>query len=166
MVLMDGWIDGFGHCPGVTVGMRVSHASFSHATTSANIGQNCGICDERASPTSCRSAQQPELDGSTGLCPRGEPATSIYPLLGCSRTCAVLTPPPQDREAEPRFIGSGGSTRGGMSGGMTGSGGGAGFNQGFGAGGPGRQVYVANVGQISLGVESLRERIPMLTNAP
>lgn len=68
----------------------------------------------------------------------------------------------QDREAEPRFIGSGGNHRGGFGGGnMHG-----GFNQGYGghghggaggaggpggpggpgAGGAGRQIYVANVG--------------------
>ena len=47
----------------------------------------------------------------------------------------------QDREAEPRFIGSSGG-RGGFGGGM--QGGYAGYG-GFGGGGPGRQIYIANV---------------------
>ncbi|MBE3046151.1 hypothetical protein IMZ48_27155 [Candidatus Bathyarchaeota archaeon] len=74
----------------------------------------------------------------------------------------------QDREAEPRFIGSttggrggfgggmqggmqgggmqGGHMQGGMQGGFQGGYGGGGGFGGGGPGGPGRQIYIANVG--------------------
>ncbi|CAH0015846.1 unnamed protein product, partial [Clonostachys rhizophaga] len=67
----------------------------------------------------------------------------------------------EDREAEPRFIGSSGSNRGGFAGGMPGGGGGAnagGFNPGFGGGPPGgsRQIYVANL-PFNIGWQDLKD---------
>jgi hypothetical protein len=65
----------------------------------------------------------------------------------------------EDREAEPRFIGSGGGNRGGFSGGMPGGGGG--FNPGYGGGPPGggasgRQIYVANL-PYNIGWQDLKD---------
>ncbi|KAL2109554.1 hypothetical protein VUR80DRAFT_2298 [Thermomyces stellatus] len=57
----------------------------------------------------------------------------------------------EDREAEPRFIGSAGG-RGGFGGGMQG---GYGYG-GFGAGGPGRQIYVANL-PFNVGWQDLKD---------
>lgn len=56
----------------------------------------------------------------------------------------------QDREAEPRFVGSGGAGRGGYSASTMSHGGlNAGYGGGFQGGNPngaaGRQIYVANV---------------------
>lgn len=72
----------------------------------------------------------------------------------------------QDREAEPRFIGSTGG-RGGFGGGMQGGygGGGGGYGGGFGAGGPGRQIYIANVCNPCANI-TYRERVLIVSSFP
>lgn len=91
----NGWIDGLGHCPLGTVGMRVSaflrpspkpppntfiirltaepspRLRFLPLANQFN-QQNCGICDEGSSPDRCQHSEQPESYGQTGLRPRSE----------------------------------------------------------------------------------------------